>query len=53
MRCDGNVAEVSDCMAGYKPSDDNLTCVGCIDNCMMCMSDAALCDDNMCMDVYT
>lgn len=53
QRCDGNVAEISNCMAGFVPSSDSLTCVGCIDNCGSCMSDATLCDDNMCMDGYT
>jgi len=45
MRCDGNVAEISDCMDGYTPSTDSLTCVACIENCMVCASDATLCDD--------
>jgi len=53
MRCDGDVAEISDCMDGWRVSEDNLTCVGCIDNCMSCMDDATLCDDDMCMDGYT
>jgi len=53
MRCDGNVAEISDCMMGYTPSSDNMTCTSCIENCNSCASDATLCDDGMCMDGYT
>jgi len=53
LMCDGNVEQISLCASGYAIAEDELSCVGCIDNCLMCEDDATLCDDGMCMDGYS
>jgi len=41
------------CADSYTPAEDALSCTGCMDNCLSCADDAALCDDGMCMPGYT